>query len=56
MEQHRGQIKVAKDPGNAAGADDRAARDKVRVITAPAPILKCGTLAGPVATKGRSPR
>lgn len=55
-EPHGGQIEVAKDLGNAAGADDRAARDKVRVITVPAAILKHSTLAGPVPTRGRPPR
>jgi hypothetical protein len=55
-EPHGDQIEVAKDPGNAAGADDRAARDKVRLITVTAAILKHSTLAGPVPTRGRPPR
>ena len=52
-EPHGVQIEMAKDLGNAAGADDRTARDRVRVITAPAPILKHSALAEPAATRGR---
>ena len=47
------QIEAAKDLGNAAGADDRTARDRVRVITTLAHALKRRTLAAPAATRGR---